>query len=225
MKKSNIILSIFNVILSIALIVMILLYFNAVKMSKNNLESQLTAANEVFELNKKVQELEEELEIYKKSSSISTVTNSTTSNKVVSTEPYVPDGVKVTEPNDNPGVQASDMEFNRSPENVTIKVVPNTACDTSVQILITDNNEDKYGWGVAFSIQEKVNGEWKYLDYISDEVAWIAIAYNLNENNQLVQKVDIEKYYGKLNKGIYRVAKTIYDNGNVDIYSDEFEIK
>lgn len=140
MKKSNIILSIFNVILSIALIVMILLYFNAVKMSKNNLESQLTAANEVFELNKKVQELEEELEIYKKSSSISTVTNSTTSNKVVSTEPYVPDGVKVTEPNDNPGVQASDMEFNRSPENVTIKVVPNTACDTSVQILIKQSS-------------------------------------------------------------------------------------
>ena len=221
MKKINIILI---VLLSIALIVMTLMYFNMRESSKKGLESTLKSAEEVFELNKKVQDLEEELQNYKNASSISTVTNSTTSNKVVSTEPYIPDGMQVADPNDNSGVQATDLEFNRSPENVTIKVVPDTACDTSVQILITDNNEDKYGWGVAFSIQEKVNGEWKDLDYISDEVAWIAIAYNLNENNQLIQKIDIEKYYGKLDKGIYRVVKKIYDNGNVDIYSDEFEI-
>ena len=222
MKKINIILI---VLLSIALIVMTLMYFNMRESSKKGLESTLKSAEEVFELNKKVQELEKELQVYKNASSISTVTNSTTSNKVVSTEPYIPDGMPVADPNDNSGVQAPDMEFNRSPENVSIKVIPNTACDTSVQILITDNNEDKYGWGVAFSIQEKENGEWRDLEYISDEVAWIAIAYNLNENNQLVQKVDIEKYYGKLDKGIYRVVKTIYDNENVDIYSDEFEIK
>ena len=133
--------------------------------------------------------------------------------------------MKVAEPNDNSGIKASDIKYNRSPENVTIKVIPDTACDTSVQILITDNNEDKYGWGEPFSIQENVNGEWKDLDYISDKVSWIAIAYTLNENNQRIQKVDIEEYYGKLDKGIYRVVKTIYDNGNIDLYSDEFEIK
>ena len=66
---------------------------------------------------------------------------------------------------------------------------------------------------------------WKDLKYVSDEVAWIEIAYNLNENNQRIQKIDIDKYYGKLDKGIYRVVKTIYDNGNIDLYSDAFEIK
>ena len=225
MKKSNIILIIIIAILTVALIIMTQLYFNMRESSKLGIESTLDSANEVYPLNQKIQKLEEELNIFKNSSSISTVTNSTTSNKVVSTEPYIPDGMDIADPNDNSGIKVQDKEFNRCPENVSIKVVPNTACDTSVQILITDNNEDKYGWGVAFSVQEKVNGQWKDLNYISDEVAWIAIAYNLNENNQLVQKVDIEKYYGKLDKGIYRVAKTIYDNGNVDIYSDEFEIK
>ena len=225
MKKTNIILIIALIIITIALVFITKMYFDMRKSSELGLKSTLENANLLFEANKKIDELEKELEIYKATSSISTVTNSTTNNKVVSTEPYIPDGVKVAEPNDNSGIKASDIEYNRSPENVTIKVIPDTACDTSVQILITDNNEDKYGWGEPFSIQENVNGEWKDLDYVSDKVGWIAIAYTLNENNQRIQKVDIEEYYGKLDKGIYRVVKTIYDNGNIDLYSDEFEIK
>ena len=214
MKKTNIILIIALIIITIALVFITKMYFDMRKSSELGLKSTLENANLLFEANKKIDELEKELEIYKATSSISTVTNSTTNNKVVSTEP-----------NDNSGIKASDIEYNRSPENVTIKVIPDTACDTSVQILITDNNEDKYGWGEPFSIQENVNGEWKDLDYISDKVGWIAIAYTLNENNQRIQKVDIEEYYGKLDKGIYRVVKTIYDNGNIDLYSDAFEIK
>lgn len=151
-----------------------------------------------------------------------TSTNTTASNMVNALEPNLQDAMNTTDLN---GTQNVDRKLNRSPENVTIKVIPDTACDTSVQILITDNNEDKYGWGEPFSIQENVNGEWKDLDYISDKVGWIAIAYTLNENNQRIQKVDIEEYYGKLDKGIYRVVKTIYDNGNIDLYSDAFEIK
>ncbi len=82
---------------------------------------------------------------------------------------------------------------------------------------------NQYGWGVEFRVQEKVDNEWKDLDYISDDLAWIDIAYELNANNQLTQKLDIEKYYGKY--GIYRIVKPVYDNGYVDIYSNEFEIK
>ena len=63
------------------------------------------------------------------------------------------------------------------------------------------------------------------LKYILEEVVWIAIAYVPNENNQLTQILDLEHYYGKLNNGIYRIVKPVYDNGYIDIYSDEFEIK
>ena len=232
MKKINIILIIFNAILTIALIAMILLYLNAIKMSKNSLESQLTSANEVFELNKKVQELEEEIAGYK-NSEIKTVTNTLTTNIAVlndnnsaySTEPYIPDGMSVAAPNDNTNSKASGIEFNRKPENVTIEVLEDTITNTSVEILITDNNEDKYGWGVPFAIQEKINGEWKNLEHISDRVAWITIAYNLDKNNQLKQTLDIEEYYGKLEPGIYRVVKPVYDKENIDLYSNEFVIK
>ena len=84
------------------------------------------------------------------------------------------------------------MTFNREIKNVTIEVLKDTVTNKSLEILITDNNQDYYSWGVDFRIQQKLN---------------------------------IEKYYGELPNGTYRVVKSVYDKGYVDIYSDEFEIK
>ena len=119
----------------------------------------------------------------------------------------------------------SNEEFNRSPENVTIKVDDGTISPESVSITITDNNGEPYGWGVEFRVQKKVNEEWVELQYVSDDLTWIDIAYEVNEDNQLTLKLDIEQYYGKLSNGIYRIVKPVYDNGYIDIYSNEFEIK
>lgn len=176
--------------------------------------------NEIFRFNmdsskldEKVKKHYEYLDIDDSASQVSNTTN-----------PYIPDGIEVVDPNDNSGIKASDMKFNRSPENVTIKVIGDTISRDSASILITDNNEDKYGWGEEFGVQEKVNGEWKDLDYISDNLSWIDIAYELNDN-ELTQKLNIKEYYGELSNGIYRIVKRVYDNGYVSIYSDEFEVK
>ena len=119
----------------------------------------------------------------------------------------------------------SSGELNRNPDNVTIEVDESTVSAASVLITITDNNENHYGWGVEFRVQQKIDDKWEDLQYISDDLSWIDIAYELNEDNQLTQKLDIEKYYGKLSNGIYRIVKPVYDNGYIDIYSNEFEIK
>ena len=55
----------------------------------------------------------------------------------------------------------SNEEFSRSPENVTIEVDDTTITPESVSIIITDNNEEQYGWGVEFRVQQKVNEEWE----------------------------------------------------------------
>lgn len=119
----------------------------------------------------------------------------------------------------------SSGELNRNPDNVTIEVDESTVSAASVSITITDNNENHYGWGVEFRVQQKIDDKWEDLQYISDDLSWIDIAYELNEDNQLTQKLDIEKYYGKLSNGIYRIVKPVYNNGYIDIYSNEFEIK
>ena len=141
-----------------------------------------------------------------------------------STTSYIPNGVNVAKENET-GTSTNELKFNRSKENVTIEVLQDTITKEQVEILITDRNEDQYGWGVEFRVQKKLNGEWKDLEYISDDLSWIDIAYELNEDKQLTQKLDITKYYGKLENGIYRIVKPVYDNGYIDIYSNEFEIK
>ena len=119
----------------------------------------------------------------------------------------------------------NDTELNRNTNNVTIEVDNTTISPESVTIIITDNNTEHFAWGVEFRVHKKVNEEWEDLEYVSNDLSWIDIAYEVNEDNQLTLKLDIEKYYGKLSNGIYRIVKPVYDNGYIDIYSNEFEIK
>lgn len=157
-------------------------------------------------------------------------------NKDKSTKSYIPDSIKVAENSsvsdsniivaiDNSSGEDIDLEFNRSPENVTIEVLEDTITKELVEILITDNNENSYGWGIEFRVQEKVDGEWKDLKDVSSDLYWNAIAYELNEDKQLTQRLNIKNYYGTLKNGIYRIVKPVYDNGYIYIYSNEFEIK
>jgi flagellar basal body-associated protein FliL len=215
-KKINIILVVIILILSIALAIMTLVYLNTRKISQNNVDIILSNANEVFETNQKISELEEELEKYKN-------TNSTTATTITNTS-YIPNVVN-DDDSSNYGIEKDDIKFNRNPENVTIEVLDGTITNSSVEILITDNNEDKYGWGVEFYVEKNIDGNWYRIDSISDDLSWITIAYNPDKNGQITQKLDIENYYGKLDNGTYRIVKTVYDNGYIDLYSNEFEIK
>ena len=119
----------------------------------------------------------------------------------------------------------NDTKLNRNTNNVTIEVDNTTISPESVTIIITDNNTEHFAWGIEFRVQKKVNEQWEDLEYVSDDLSWIDIAYGVNEGNQLTLKLDIEKCYGKLSNGIYRIVKPVYDNGYIDIYSNEFEIK
>lgn len=143
---------------------------------------------------------------------------------ISTTLPYIPDGMDIADGNEDK-IPAEEIEYNRDAKNVTIEVLKDTIAKESLEILITDNNEDCYGWGVDFKIQKKVNGEWQNLKYVSDDLVWNSIAYIPNEDNQIKQKINIKEYYGVLKKGTYRVVKSVYDKGYIDIYSNEFEIK
>ena len=66
MKKKEIIMLIIIFILIFGLIIMTQLYLNMRKSSKLGLESTLNAQNEIFELNKKISELNDENESLKK---------------------------------------------------------------------------------------------------------------------------------------------------------------
>ena len=117
-------------------------------------------------------------------------------------------------------------ENNSDLENVIMKVDSTTIKTTSISIIIINNNDNEIGYGEEYKIQKNINGEWEYLDYLPNTV-WNDIAYIIKANSQTTKKLNLENTYGELEKGTYRVIKTVFfENGKkTDIYSTEFEIK
>ena len=145
--------------------------------------------------------------------------------KVTSTEPYIPDGMKVADPNENKPVDMPVVHRKIDPDKVTIEVLKDTISNTYAEILITDNNETPCGWGEPFRIQELKDGKWVESETIG-EMIFKSIGYLLNEDNQLKQKVNWEYIYGELDAGTYRIVKPVYSGEEyIDLYSNEFEIK
>ena len=121
---------------------------------------------------------------------------------------------------------STNEENNSDLENVIIKVDSTTIKPTSISIIIINNNDNEIGYGEEYKIQKNINGEWKYLDYLPN-TSWNDIAYIIKANSQTTKKLNLENTYGELEKGTYRVIKTVFfENGKkTDIYSTEFEIK
>ena len=116
------------------------------------------------------------------------------------------------------------LTFNRDKEKVTVEVLMDTVTSNGATIVVTDKNEDSYGWGKSYKVQQKANGEWLDLTPIA-EMSFEDLAYGLDKNGQFKQNVDWTRYYGKLEKGTYRIVKDTYDKGYIYFYSNEFEIK
>lgn len=119
------------------------------------------------------------------------------------------------------------QEVERNLEDISVKVLENTIRRDSLEILITDNNEYKYGVTHTFRIQKKVDGNWKELELLNTDSFLYSSANKFYENNQLRMKLDCKKYYGMLENGTYRIVKPVYSVGYFleQLYSNEFEIK
>ena len=197
--------------------IMTYLYLDMRNTARNNLDELLQNAEnysyEMGELNNEIDALKNQIN----KTGIASVTNTTPA--------YIPEGMPVANVNDDVGTKAVDLEFNRSPENVTIEVLKDTVTRETAEILITDKNEHTYGWGENFSLQKKVNGNWEELNTLSDDLTFNALAYLPDENHQLKMKVSYGKYYGALEDGIYRIVKSVYDGKYINLYSDEFEVR
>lgn len=187
------------IIVLLALVIVAVLYINT-KQENKNLSSEI-----------------ENLKNQIKKDSIASITNSTPA--------YIPEGIPVAEPNENLENEPLQTEFERNPENVTIEVLEDTITRESAEILITDKNEDFYGWGEDFRLEKKKNGNWERMETVGDNLIFNALAYLPKESGELKMKVNYGAYYGTLENGVYRIVKSVYDGGYIDLYSNEFEIK
>lgn len=146
----------------------------------------------------------------------------------ISSDPYIPKDIKVTN-DDYEGYEDNNsydnmVENNKSINNIVLEVDNDSISKNELMLVITDNNDPSYEWTESFSIQTKKDNEWIDKEAIR-ELNFNTLGYNLDNNNQIHQKIMFSKYYGELEEGIYRIVKTIYnDNEYINVYSNEFEI-
>lgn len=130
------------------------------------------------------------------------------------------------DPNERPNLieedlKAEDAYFDEN--GVQITVNKDSISNTGVEIIITNTGGDPGGWGESYSIEKKESNSWTKVIPIS-EVYFTAIGLE-SPYYYLKNKINWEKFYGKLSPGIYRIVKDRYSSGYKYYYSDEFEIK
>ena len=114
-------------------------------------------------------------------------------------------------------------ESKRETENVKLEIKEGTLTNIGATVIITDKNENPYGWGEPYFIEVDEGGLWARLKYLSN-FSWIEIAYALDENGQYEQKINWKDLYGELPPGNYRLGKNVYDDGYINVYV-EFTIE
>lgn len=210
MNKLSKVFLVIIIILVVALGIMTYLYLNALRIAKNNFESMITSSDQIYELNLIIDQLESSLAA---ENNISTVTNSTPA--------HIVENPDVVNDNKDNSSDNKTLDIRKFPEKVSLKVLEETITRDGATLVITDENEEPYGYGEDFVLEVKKGESWKRVEYLPDTI-WKSLAYIPNDEGILTMKLDFKYYFGSLEDGMYRVVKTIQ---GVNIYSNEFEIK
>lgn len=84
----------------------------------------------------------------------------------------------------------------------------------SIALTITNESDKEYTYGAASTIEMEQDGKW-YVVEPKEDIFWIEIAYMIAPGETNEESVTLNKYYGTLKPGNYRIIKTFTDpDGN-----------
>jgi len=133
----------------------------------------------------------------------------------------IPTLVSCSNQNDS---KATPYEKVNTLETVSMKINDETITPKKLTVIITDTNDSPYTYGEWYKVEKKVNNEWTTLPLV------IEGDYGFNDiglcmtGNTMELNVDWECLYGSLDKGEYRILKSLYIDG-YQYFSAEFSIK
>ena len=120
------------------------------------------------------------------------------------------------------GCENSDQELVKSnykelngPEGVTLTVKEDTLGKSGATLVFQNDSDTEYIFGSAFEIEKMESDVW-YKQPTITEGFFNQIGYSLLPNGAAEIETDWEWLYGKLDKGKYRIIKTIGEKGNRD---------
>ena len=110
-------------------------------------------------------------------------------------------------------------------ENITMEIKDGSLTNTSATVIITDlsGDENVNLINSEFKIDYKKNEKWYRLESKIKHEVTVMTGENVvdNKDNTYTQEINWERYYGKLDKGHYRIVKEV----KTDLYiAVEFDI-
>ena len=106
-----------------------------------------------------------------------------------------------------------------------MSIKDNSLTESQATVIITDNTGNDNTYSISFRLDKKVNNKWKKLKVINSDYGFNEIGYKVDENNKLELVQYWEHIYGKLDKGDYRLVKSILNSNKKVYFSTEFTIK
>lgn len=91
----------------------------------------------------------------------------------------------------------------------TVTMAVTAASSTGATITLTETAGGEATYGRMYILERLVDGEWRSVPYLTDNVAWEAIGIILMPNAVNEEKLGWKNIYGSLGKGQYRVVKDV----------------
>jgi hypothetical protein len=108
-------------------------------------------------------------------------------------------------------------------DGVNMTVKKGTVSSTKLTLVFKNNSRSQCIYGEDFSLEKKINGEWYQVPVtIKGNYGFNSIGYNLASGDEKEKAMDWGWLYGNLNRGEYRIVKSILDfraAGNYDTYN------
>jgi hypothetical protein len=109
-------------------------------------------------------------------------------------------------------VKSNYKELN-GPEGVTLTIKEDTLSNSGATLVFQNDSDTEYIFGSAFEIEKMESDVW-YKQPTITEACFNQLGYGLSPRGTAEIETDWEWLYGKLDKGKYRIIKTIGEKGN-----------
>ncbi len=104
--------------------------------------------------------------------------------------------------------------------NDIIKVETISSSNKEITFTMENTTDDDYTYGADYFLEVKEGNDWYVLEN-SEEMIFNAIGYNLNSNEKVEETVSFNYHYENLEKGVYRVVKSLHNNNDIPITENE----
>ena len=115
----------------------------------------------------------------------------------------------------------SDIKISQNDVIMTIK--EGTLTNKSATLVLTNNSDKNFQYGIPYEIEIKKDGEWHKINV---ELYFTMPAFQLSSKESKEIELDWENGYGKLAKGTYRIIKGIdyeYEEGKYETFNVAIE--